>query len=98
MNKLSKNIVTLIVGVVLLFVPTYIAIINYFSAQYAPVSRSNVTKLEITDMKGNIFTLSPDVRADEADIDSFISINDGAIEQPSLPDQLKESDYFEFKY
>lgn len=85
-------------GILLLFIPTYIAIISYTSAQNAPVSKSNVTKLEITDAKGNIFSLSPDVKAEAADIDSFISINDGAIEQPSLPDQLKESDYFEFKY
>lgn len=98
MNKFPKSILTLILGIVLLFVPTYIAVFNYFSAQFAPVSKSNVTKLEITDAKGNTFSLSPDNKADASDIDSFISINDGAIEQPSLPDQLKESDYFEFKY
>ncbi len=81
-----------------LFIPTYVAVISYIGAQYAPISESSVTQLDIVDFDGNSFSLSADSKEAAADIKSFIKINNNAIEQPSLPEQLSESDYFEFTY
>lgn len=98
MNKKQKSLLTLVACIVALFIPTYIALISYIGAQYAPVSESSVTKLEITDLKGKEFSLSADSKDAMSDIKSFIKINNNSIEQPSLPEQLVGSDYFEFKY
>ncbi len=98
MNTPIKNIFTIVICVLMLFIPSYIAIANYVSAQYAPVDEKNVTKLEITDVGGNVFSLSADDEKAAEDISGFIKINNHAIEQASLPEPLVGKDYFEFKY
>lgn len=98
MNKKQKSILTLVACIAALFIPTYIAIITFIAAQNAPVSASNVTKLEITDVEGQLFELSMESKEAAADVKSFIKLNDRAIAQPSLPEQLEGSNYFEFKY
>ncbi len=94
----STNILTLIAVIAAIFIPTYIAIGSYIGAQFAPVDEKTVTKLEITDVDGNQFTLMADNSAQAVDIEGFVRINDRAIEQTSLPDPLVGTDYFEFKY
>ncbi len=98
MNTPVKNIFTVILCVIALFIPSYIAVANYVSAQHAPVDEKTTTKLEITDIDGNLFELSADDAAAAADIAGFVKINDRAIEQTSLPEPLVGTDYFEFKY
>lgn len=98
MTKPTKSILTVIGIVIALFIPTYIAIGSYIGAQYAPVDEKSVTRLEITDPNGNVFTLPADDSKAAADIAGFIKINGNSIEQTSLPDPLVGTDYFEFKY
>lgn len=98
MTKPAKNILT-VVGIILaLFIPTYIAIISFAGAKFAPVSENNVTKLEITDPSGKVFTLSSDNKEDAKDISAFMKINRNAGAKTSLPEPLVGTDYFEFKY
>lgn len=98
MFKPAKSLLTIIAVVAALFIPTYIAIGSYIGAQFAPVSEKNVTKLEITDINGNTFILDSDNEASLRDISGFVDFNNRAIEKGSLPDALKNADYFEFKY
>lgn len=81
-----------------LFVPSYIAIANYVIAQNAPVDAGSVSTLEIADVAGNVYTLSADDADAKADIERFIKLNEGAMEQSSLPEPLVGVDHFEFKY
>ncbi len=98
MSKPTKNILTLVAIIAAIFIPTYIAIGSYIGAQFAPVDEKTITKLEITDIGGNVYSLMADNPAQAVDIAGFVKINDRAIEQPSLPDPLLGADYFEFKY
>jgi len=98
MNHPAKNIFAVIACVVALFIPSYIAIANYVSAQYAPVDEKTITKLEITDVDGNLFELPADDSDSAQDIAGFVKINDRSIEQTSLPEPLVGTDFFEFKY
>ncbi len=97
MSRPTKNILVIVACIAALFIPTYIALGSFVVAQFAPVDEKSVTGLEITDTAGNVYSL---LREDggASDIASFIKINNRAIEQPSLPEQLVGSDYFEFKY
>lgn len=98
MGKPTKNILVVAAVIAALFIPTYIAIINFIGAQYAPVSEKSVTRLEITDPSGIVYTLTPDKASDAQDISAFVTLNNRSLEQPSLPEPLRDADYFEFKY
>ncbi len=98
MNSSVKNIVTIVLCVIALFIPSYIAVAGYIGAKYAPVTEKNVTKLEITDPDGTVFVLPADDESAAKNIAGFVKINDRAIEQSELPDPLVGTDYFEFKY
>ncbi|MBQ8509286.1 MAG: M23 family metallopeptidase [Clostridia bacterium] len=98
MNTPVKSILTALVCVAALFIPSYVAIANYVTAQNAPVDEKSVSKLEITDMAGNLFTLSSDDTAGAKAIADFVAVNGRAAEQTSLPEPLVGTDYFEFKY
>lgn len=98
MTKPAKSILVIIGIIIALFIPTYIAIGNYITAQYAPISDKRVTKLEITDLRGNVFTLPSDEASRAKDIRGFIEINNRALKQTSLPEQLVGANCFEFKY
>ena len=97
MGKPTKSILMLVICVLLLLLPTFIALGSFISAQFAPVDDKSVTALEITDTKGNVYTVTKEGRG-ASDIKGFVDINDRAIKQPSLPEPLVGSDYFEFKY
>lgn len=97
MSKPTKNILVTVIAIVLLLLPTYIAIGSFVSAQFAPVAVKSITGLEITDTKGNVYSVLKE-GSGAADIKGFVDINNRAIKQPSLPEPLVGSDYFEFKY
>lgn len=93
-----KSILATALCTAALFVPSYIAIANYVIAQNAPVDAGSVSTLEIADVAGNVYTLSADDADAKADIERFIKLNEGAMEQSSLPEPLVGVDHFEFKY
>ncbi len=97
MSKPARNILVTVAVIVALFIPTYIALGSFVTAQFAPVDAKSVTALDVTDTKGNVYKIIKD-QGGASDIAGFIKINNHAIEQPSLPEQLEGSDYFEFKY
>lgn len=98
MTKLNKSLLVTIGIVAALFIPTFIALGNFVYSQVASVSESSITKLEITDPAGTLFTLSSDNSKKAADIAGFVKINDNAAKKTSLPEALAGADSFEFKY
>ena len=93
-----KAMASALVCVAALFVPSYIAVANYIMAQNAPVDEDSISTLEITDINGNLYTLSAGDAQSAAEIADFIAINDRAVKQTSLPEPLVGTDYFEFKF
>jgi len=98
MKKLNKSLVITICIIAALFIPTYIALGNFIYSQFASVSEGSITKLEITDPDGTLFTLSADDSKAASDIAGFVKINDNAARKTSLPEALDGTDFFEFKY
>ncbi len=96
LSKPTKSIVTIVGIIAAILLPTIIAVFSYIGAQFESVNAKNVTKLEITDIAGNVFVLDAD--KDASDISGFASINKRAASKPSLPEQLEGTDFFEFKY
>lgn len=94
----ARKIGTMAIVFAILLIPTYIAFFNYIYAQGAPVSTGSISKLEITDTKGNLYQLSADNPEAYSAISEFVALNDRATQQGSLPDPLVGTDFFEFKY
>jgi len=87
--------------VVLLFVPTYIGVWSYFSARRAPVREGAVTRLELTDLNGTIFTFTTDSLEEEFEggaLTYFLNLNEKSKPVGSLPQQLTFADYFKAVY
>lgn len=96
--KLNKGLLITICIIAALFIPTYIALGNFIYSQFASVSKGSVTKLEITDPKGTVYTLLADDQEAASDIAQFVKINDNAARRTSLPEALDGTDCFEFNY
>ncbi len=100
-----KNKLIVLLCAVALFIPTYTAIIYYFSVQGAPVDIKVVNKMQLTDTNGKQFTFekSQDKSDDIITITDdplgfFMELNSSAEPQDSLPSPLHGTDYFEVKY
>ncbi len=98
MTKSAKSLFVTIAVIIALFIPTCIAVGSYYIEQNAPVNEKRITKLEITDLRGNVFTLWKDNENAAKDISGFIKINNKAVKQTSLPEPLVGANCFEFKY
>lgn len=98
MAKLNKNLLITIGIIAALFIPTYIALGNFVYSQVAGVDEGSITKLEITDLAGKVFTLEAGDAEATADIAGFVKINNNAAKKTSLPEAISDKDYFEFKY
>ena len=99
----SKLIVLL--SVVALFIPSYIAAIYYFSVQGAPVDIKVVNKMELTDTAGKQYTFEKDSEKSDEHIPIaddplafFMELNSEAKSVDALPAPLAGSDYFAVKY
>lgn len=92
-------------GIILLFIPTYIAIAFYITAQSAPVSKGVVYKMEMADIDGTLYTFASDTagnesgNAAEADtIDFFIDLNTNSSAVSELPEPLRGSSCYIVTY
>lgn len=89
------------VCIVLLFIPTYIGIWAYASARKAPVREGAVTRMELTDLNGTVYSFSADSAKDEFEggaLAFFIALNEASKSVGSLPQQLAFADYFKAVY
>lgn len=85
--------------IVLLFLPTYIAIGFYINAQNSPVSDNVVNKMIITDIDGETFTFIRGSADTESEMISFfVKMNDNASPVDNLPEPLKDTDSYTVTY
>ncbi len=90
--KNNKWIIALLI--VLLFVPTYIAIANYVSLSNTPVTVEKATDLVISDTVGKTYKETTD-----SDIAELLErTNKNAIKLSTPPDSLSSADYFKVTY
>ncbi len=94
-----KKILTAILIVIALFIPTYIAIANYQVEKNNPLKA--VTAVTLTDPAGNCYTF--DGSGAEGEIDGntaayFLALKNTASPQSNLPEQLVGTDHYTVVY
>ncbi len=83
---MKKTIIS-VLCVLLLFIPTYIAIASYITTQNAPISNSFVEKIDIADLAGQSYTVAKTNK--EGDLVSFfVTMNTNATKVAELPEPL----------
>ena len=91
-----KKVFLIILCILVVFIPTYIAIASYGSSHKEPVTIDNVDKLEIVDLNG---VKSEVVKGeDEGFIEFMVSASDNAEKILALPDPLLDNPYFLVTY
>ncbi len=103
MNNKTKAVIF----VLLLFIPTYLAVAAYVSSQSGSVEDSrDVIMMSILDPDGNVYAFAPDAagddeegrRAAESEIAFLTSVNKNAQEQTDMPDALADAETFTVTY
>ena len=84
--------------ILLLFIPTYIAIYLYMSVSEAPVQTSSVYAMKLTAPDGEEYNFDNSKTDDKPFIDFFLDINKTAKSVPSLPEGLKNADKYTVTY
>lgn len=80
--------------VILLLIPTYLAIFTYVRALRHPVELRSVTKLSVTDPAGQEHLYDKTKAAEKEEIRALIAINDGANEVSAVPDAVQQTTPF----
>lgn len=94
---MKKKIIAALI-IIAIFIPTYIAIAYYITAQTAPVAERTVESLTLSGLDGNKFVFDKKSEESKEMISFFINMNDEAKQVSELPDQLKNSPYYEGVY
>ncbi len=90
--KNSKWIIALLI--VLLFIPTYVAIANYISLSQTPVTAEKASELSISDTVGKVYTETTDSSVAKL----LEQVNKNAIKLSTPPDSLSSAEYFKVTY
>lgn len=100
----NKNILVIILAVVLIFIPTYAAVGFYISVRNAPVTRSSVAKMVLTDLDGSEYSFEKNATEEknfidgEDPIDFFIRLNENSDKVASMPEPLIGGDCYTVTY
>ena len=104
MNGKTKQILIGVLCVLLLFIPTIIAVVNYNIAQAAPVNKNSVTKMVLRSPKSSEYIFDknseskPDQQIDGDMISYFIELNKNAEPLSSISEPLAGRSFFEAVY
>lgn len=90
--KNNKWIIALLI--VLLFVPTYIAVANYISLNSSPVTIDKASELTISDTVGKVYAETTDSSVAKL----LETANNNAIKLSTPPDSLSSANYFKVAY
>lgn len=82
-----KKTVLAVVCVILIFIPTFVAIASYVMTQNAPILNNYVEKIEISDLDGNVSTVTKTKNKGDF-VSFFVSMNNAATKVNELPDPL----------
>lgn len=100
----SKKILIGVLILVILFIPTYIAILSYSRAQVNPVDKNSVTKMVLRSPSSEEYVFDKQAeeqlpnQIDDNMIAYFVDLNDGATLLTSLPEPLAGRSYYEVDY
>lgn len=103
MNNKTKAVIFIL----LLFIPTYLAVAAYVSSQSGSIEDSrDVVKMSILDPDGNLYAFAPqeageneeERRTAEAEIAFLASVNKNAQEQTAMPDAIADAETFTVTY
>lgn len=98
MKKITFNkILAIIIGLIVLFIPTYIAVASYKSEKPPVTEINNVTTLTIQDPEGRSFVITSDNDPNEV-IGMFNNINQSGSPVASLPDSVSGSEFLLVTY
>ena len=87
-----KKTIIAIIAVLLIFIPSYIAIANYVATNNAPISTKYVEKVKISYDEENIFEV---IKKDNPkEIETVIALNENATPVSELPEPLKDEKFF----
>ena len=84
-KRRSAGIVAIIAFVLVLFIPSYIAIISYNKTENAPPEVKEATKLSVNDINGAEFAFTDENEDGKAMIDLFTSMISGSTRVDELP-------------
>ncbi len=93
---MKKTIIS-VLCVLLLFIPTYIAIASYITTQNAPISNNFVEKIDIADLKGETFTVAK-TNAEGDLVSFFVSMNTNATKVAELPEPLVGTSFYKVTF
>ncbi|MFA6948099.1 MAG: M23 family metallopeptidase [Eubacteriales bacterium] len=98
-----KGKLAAVIALVILFIPTYIAVAYYVSAQNAPVTESAVNKMELIDLYGDTYDFEKSSASTSENVENnilafFMEMNNAATAEAALPDQLSGADFFKVTY
>ena len=91
---MKKNKLLIVLLIILLFIPTYIAIANYVTVSKKPVTSESATEIVISDIVGQTYTEKSTSEVAKL----FETINQNAIKLQSPPDILTGAKYFKVAY
>ncbi len=94
---MKKNILFVLLLLVL-FIPSYIAIYRYATALKEPVSQEDVTAMKVVDPVGKIYYYEKSNPDGENMIEFFTSIADDSRKIGELPDDLSAADFYSVFY
>ncbi|MBQ8005181.1 MAG: M23 family metallopeptidase [Clostridia bacterium] len=93
---MKKAVVSVFI-VLLIFIPTYIAIANYITTQNAPLSNNLVDEIEIWDLDGESHTVAKTKKSGDL-VSFFISMNNRAEKVSELPEPLVGTPFYKVSF
>lgn len=90
-----KNKVVIALLLIVMIIPSVIAIVNYNSEQRGEVSNINVLSMSLVDPAGNIYNFARDGGEEQLEmIEYFVSTKDGAEEISAIPPTIESGNYY----
>ncbi|MBE6537898.1 MAG: M23 family metallopeptidase [Ruminococcaceae bacterium] len=93
---MKKTIIS-VLCVVLIFIPTFIAIGSYIATQNSPISNNFVEKIDIADLDGNTYTVAK-TKKDGDLVSFFVSMNKNALKVAELPEPLVGTPFYKVTF
>lgn len=93
---MKKSIIS-ILCVVLIFIPTFIAVVSYIATQNSPISNNFVEKIDISDLNGKTSTVIKTNKSEDL-VSFFVSMNEAAEDVAELPDPLQGTEFYKVTF
>ena len=92
-----KKTVISVLCVILVFIPTFIAIASYIMTQNAPLSNGFVERIDISDFNGKTSTVTK-TKSEGDLVTFFVKMNSRAVKVAELPEPLKGTPFYKVTF